>query len=312
MTERNTTVSHDLSSPTPALTLLRGPLPILAAAVLWGTTGTAATLGASHAPAAAVGSAGLVLGGFLLFLTGRGAWALIAGGDRSTRRTLALGAVAVAGYPLTFYPAVSEAGVAVATVITLGSSPVFSGLLAWWADRRRPDPRWTVATAAAVAGCAVLVLGSEGGGADPVRPLGVLAALAAGFSYSAYALIAERLIRRGHGSSAVMGALFLGGGLLALPVVAALGAGWLATGSGAAVALYLAVFTVFLAYRLFGQGLRHTPAVVATTLTLAEPAVAALLGVLVLHERLAPASWTGLAVLVLGLAVLRAPSPRRP
>ncbi|WP_306367931.1 DMT family transporter [Nocardiopsis sp. CC223A] len=304
-------MSHDLSSPTPALTLFRGPLPILAAAVLWGTTGTAATLGASHAPAAAVGSAGLVLGGFLLFLTGRGARSLIGRSDPATRRALALGAVAVAGYPLTFYPAVAEAGVAVATVITLGSSPVFSGLLAWWADRRRPDLRWTVATAAAVAGCAVLVLGSEGGGADPVRPLGVLAALAAGFSYSAYALIAERLIRRGHGSSAVMGALFLGGGLLALPVVAALGAGWLATGSGAAVALYLAVFTVFCAYRLFGQGLRHTPAVVATTLTLAEPAVAALLGVLVLHERLAPASWTGLGVLVLGLAVLRAPAPGR-
>lgn len=304
-------MSHDLSPAAPALALLRGPLPILAAAVLWGTTGTAATLGASHAPAAAVGAAGLVLGGFLLFLTGRGARALIARGDRATRRALALGAAAVAGYPLSFYPAVAEAGVAVATVITLGSAPVFSGLLAWWTDRRRPDPRWALATAAAVTGCAVLVLGSEGGGADPVRLPGVLAALAAGFSYSAYALVAERLIRRGHASSAVMGALFLGGGLLALPVVAALGAGWLATPGGAAVALYLAVFTVFLAYRLFGQGLRHTPAVAATTLTLAEPAVAALLGVLVLHERLGPASWTGLAVLVLGLAVLRAPSPRR-
>ncbi|MDT0329603.1 EamA family transporter [Nocardiopsis lambiniae] len=303
-------MSHDLSSTTPAPTLLRGPLPILAAAVLWGTTGTAASLGPAQAPAAAVGATGLVLGGFLLFLTGRGSWSLITRSDRATRRLLAAGAVAVAGYPLTFYPAVAEAGVAVATVITLGSSPVFSGLLAWWADRRRPDVRWAVATAAAVIGCAVLVLGSEGG-ADPVRPLGVLAALTAGFSYSAYALIAERLIRGGHGSSPVMGALFLGGGLVALPIVLALGTGWLATASGAAVALYLAVFTVFCAYRLFGRGLRHTPAVVATTLTLAEPAVAALLGVLVLHERLATVSWIGLGVLVVGLAVLRTPSPRR-
>ena len=303
---------HAPSSPPPALALVRGPLPILAAAVLWGTTGTAATLGASHAPAAAVGSAGLVLGGFLLFLAGRGARPLITRSDPATRRTLAVGAVAVAGYPLTFYPAVAEAGVAVATVITLGSSPVFSGLLAWWADRRRPDPRWTAATAAAVIGCTVLVLGAKDGTADPVRPLGVLSALAAGFSYSAYALVAERLIRRGHGSPAVMGALFLGGGLLVLPVVAASDTGWLATGSGIAVALYLAVFTVFCAYRLFGRGLRHTPAVVATTLTLAEPAVAALLGVLVLHERPSPASWIGLAVLLSGLAVLRLPAPPTP
>lgn len=71
--------------------------------------------------------------------------------------------------------------------------------------------------------------------------------------------------------------------------------------------LYLAVLTTFLAYRLFGLGLRHTPASVATTLTLAEPAVAALLGIAVLAERPTPLSWAGLAVL---LPALAAHSPR--
>lgn len=37
--------------------------------------------------------------------------------------------------------------------------------------------------------------------------------------------------------------------------------------------------TVFLAHRLFGYGLCHTPASAATSLTRAEPAVAAALGV---------------------------------
>ncbi|MEE2047050.1 EamA family transporter, partial [Nocardiopsis tropica] len=92
---------------------------------------------------------------------------------------------------------------------------------------------------------------------------------------------------------------------------AATGAAWLATVDGALVALYLAVFTVFLAYRLFGHGLRHASASVATTLTLAAPAVAALLGVAVVGERLSAVSWAGLAVLALGLAVLRAPARRR-
>ena len=300
------------SAPAARTPLTQGPLPILAAAVLWGTTGTAGSFAPASAPAAAVGAAGLVLGGLLLFLTGRGSVALLTRSDRSTRWTLALGAVAVAGYPLSFYPAVANAGVAVATVITLGSAPVFSGLLAWLTGRSRPTARWTVATAAAVLGCAVLVLGSElGGGGSAVRPSGVLLALAAGFSYSAYALVAERLIRRGHSSPAVMGTLFAGGGIAVLPVVLATGTAWLATVNGALVALHLAVFTVFLAYRLFGHGLRHTTASVATTLTLAEPAVAALLGVLVVGERLSAVSWTGLAVLALGLAVLRAPGRRR-
>jgi drug/metabolite transporter, DME family len=45
-----------------------------------------------------------------------------------------------------------------------------------------------------------------------------------------------------------------------------------------------------------------------TSLTLAEPAVAAVLGVAVLDERLPAASWGGLAVLAAGLVLLAAPT----
>ncbi len=292
--------------------LASGPLPILGAAVLWGTTGTAGSFAPTSAHPAAIGSAGLVLGGILLFLAGRGSTSLVTGSDARTRRLLLLGAVAVAGYPLSFYPAVANAGVAVGTVITLGSAPVFSGLLAWCTNRTRPTARWGAATVAAVIGCAVLVLGPDlTGTPTPVNALGVLLALVAGFSYSLYAIIAEKLIRRGHTSGAVMGTMFAGGGVLVLPVVLATGTAWLATVNGALVALHLALFTVFLAYWLFGHGLRHTPAATATTLSLAEPAVAAVLGVALVGERLPLVSWSGLVVLALGLAVLRVPLPER-
>lgn len=304
--------------PNPTLSRLAGgPLPILGAAVLWGTTGTASSFAPADAHPAAIGSAGLVLGGILLFLAGRGSTAaLLTGSDARTRaRTwgaLLLGAVAVAGYPLSFYPAVANAGVAVGTVITLGSAPVFSGLLAWCVDRVRPTARWAAATAAAVLGCAVLVLGPDlTGTPTPVNAQGVLLALVAGFSYALYAIIAQKLIRRGHTSGAVMGTMFAGGGVLVLPVILATGTAWLATVNGALVALHLALFTVFLAYWLFGHGLRHTPAATATTLSLAEPAVAAVLGVTLVGERLPVVSWSGLVVLALGLAVLRVPLPKR-
>ncbi|WP_267912739.1 EamA family transporter [Streptomyces adelaidensis] len=64
------------------------------------------------------------------------------------------------------------------------------------------------------------------------------------------------------------------------------------------------MFTLCLAYRLYGRGLRRTPVSVATALTMGEPAVAAVLGVAVLGERLPAASWCGLAVLALGLVLL--------
>ncbi|MGW0755827.1 DMT family transporter [Streptomyces sp. NPDC002814] len=295
----------------PDARLLTGPAPILISAVLWGTTGTASSLAPDGAPAAAIGSAGLTLGGILLFLTSRGARSLPAGCTRRERWLLVLGALAVAGYPVTFYPAVARTGVAVTTVIALGSAPVFAGLLSWMTGQSRPTARWTLATAAAVLGCALLVLGPElTGHATPMDVTGVVLAAGAGLSYAVYSLIGGRLITRGHASDAVMGVLFGAAGLLVLPLVLLMDTQWLTTARGAAVAGYLALFTVALAYRLFGYGLRHTPASTATSLTLAEPAVAALLGVTVLGERLPTASWCGLAVLALGLVFVSADTGR--
>ncbi|MER7188343.1 EamA family transporter, partial [Streptomyces hyaluromycini] len=214
----------------------------------------------------------------------------------------------VAGYPLAFYPAVARTGVAVATVIALGGAPVFAGLLAWFTSRSRPSVRWATATAAAVLGCTVLVLGPGlAGDGAPVDVLGVVSAGLAGLSYAVYALVGGRLIAHGHASGAVLGVMFGGAALLVLPVVLWGAGGGLLTMRGALVVLYLGAVTTFLCYRLFGHGLRRTAPQTATTLTLAEPAVAAVLGVAVLGERLPGVSWCGLAVLALGIVLLAVP-----
>ncbi|MGW2960998.1 DMT family transporter [Streptomyces sp. NPDC001220] len=291
---------------------LAGPVPILTAAVLWGTTGTASSLAPAGAPAAAVGAAGLVLGGLLLLLTAPGARTLPRACTGGERRLLVLGALAVAGYPLTFYPAVARTGVAVATVVALGGAPVFAGLLGLLTRQSRPTVRWASATGAAVLGCTVLVLGPAlAGDGAPVDTLGVLLAGLAGLSYAGYALVGGRLIARGHASGPVMGVMFGGAALFVLPVLLWSAGPWLLTARGTLVVLYLGAVTTFLCYRLFGYGLRHTTAQIATTLTLVEPAVAAVLGVAVLGERLPAVSWCGLAVLALGIVFLTLPAGSR-
>jgi DME family drug/metabolite transporter len=291
---------------------LSGPVPILVTALLWGTTGTASSLAPAGASPAAIGAAALTLGGLLLFLSSRAARVLPRTCTSRERGLLAVGSVAVAGYPLSFYPAVSRTGVAVATVIALGSAPVFAGLLAWLSGQARPTARWAWATVIAVLGCGLLVLGPRlAGGSASVNPLGVLLAATSGLSYAAYSLIGGNLIRRGHASDGVMGAMFGGAALLVLPVLLLSNERWLLEPRGLAVVVHLGVITTFLAYRLFGLGLRHTSAQVATTLTLAEPAVAAVLGVAALGERLPVASWCGLAVLAAALAFLTVPARRR-
>jgi DME family drug/metabolite transporter len=76
------------------------------------------------------------------------------------------------------------------------------------------------------------------------------------------------------------------------------------------IAGYLAIGPMFVAYLLFGIGLRSIRSSTVTTITLLEPVVATVLAVLVVGERLAPVGWVGLGLVLTGLAVLV--SARRP
>jgi drug/metabolite transporter, DME family len=281
---------------------------VLAAAAAWGSTGTAAHFAPASAASASVGAARITIGGALLLITavgtadrGRAMMGLMAGGDRPwrTRAAIALAAAAVAGYQICFFTAVRLTCVAVGTVVAIGSAPVLTGLLTRLTGGPPLGRRWGLATAAAVAGCAVLVTGGRAAG---VRPDGVLLALLAGLCYAVYAVAAGSLIARGSPETAVMGLLFGGAAVLLVPVLTATPAGWLLTGRGLAVAGYLGVVTTAFAYLLYGRGLRTVSVPVAVTIGLAEPAVAALLGLVVLGERLGS---TGVAGLILiGVALI--------
>jgi DME family drug/metabolite transporter len=221
----------------------------------------------------------------------------------SWRAVLLLAAVAVAGYQICFFTAVRATGVAIGTVVAIGSAPGWTGLLTLLTGGPRPGRRWALATAAAVAGCVVLV---TGGRASGVSPAGVALALAAGLCYAVYAVVAARMITRGSAESAVMGLIFGGAAVLLAPVLAASATGWLLTLRGLAVVCYLGVVTTVVAYLLYGRGLRTVPVPTATTLGLAEPAVAAMLGLIVLHERLSGAAIAGLVLVGLALATMAA------
>ncbi|MEO3853591.1 EamA family transporter [Acrocarpospora sp. B8E8] len=273
---------------------------IVAAAVLWGTAGTAGAF--ASAGSVSLAAARLVIGGSIL--------ALLFLRSRAFSRDLVLGAVCVAAYQLCYFAAVARTGVAIGTVVAIGSGPVFTGLLSWALDRTTPSARWLGGTLAAVAGCAVLVLGGGSeGGADPG---GIGLALIGGLLYASYAVTAARAIDRGAPSDTVMGTMFGGAAVLMLPVLLLSGPGFLTTPSGLLTALYLGAATTALAYVLYGRGLRTTPVATAATLALAEPAVAALLGVAVLDERLTPLSWAGLALLATSLIVVALPERRVP
>ncbi|MEV4893950.1 EamA family transporter [Nonomuraea sp. NPDC055795] len=278
-----------------------GPSAVVGAAVLWGTAGTAGLL--VSADSVALAAARLVIGGAAL--------ALLASPElrSALRPSLLLGAVAVAAYQLCFFAAISRTGVAIGSVVAIGSGPVFTGLLSWLLHGRRPSARWSAATTAAIAGCAALI---AGGGAQAGGQVlsGILFALAGGLLYAYYAVTAARAISQGLTSNAVMGVLFGGAAAIMLPILLWQGMDWLTTPTSLAAVLYLGLGTTAFAYFLYGRGLRTTPVATAATLALAEPAVAALLGVVVLGEHLALLSILGLALLAISLVTVALPEPR--
>ena len=285
-----------------------GTTDVLGAACLWGTTGTVRTF----VPAAtnlSVAALRLVVGGVVLLAVGNGARRLLAA--RRHWALLGLGAAAMVTYQTAFFSAAARTGVAVGTVVTIGSAPAFAGLLGAATGQAPLTRRWSAATGGAVAGSVALI--ASGAGADAgVEPLGIGLALLSGLAYATYATVMSGLIARGETSGAVTAALFALAAVVVAPVLLTGPTAWLLRPGGALVALYLGAVTTAGAYLLFARGLRTTPATTATTLTLAEPAVAAVLGVAVLGERLDATGVAGLALLAAGLALLVLPTGSAP
>ena len=277
---------------------------VLIAAVLWGTTGTARALAPADAAPLAVGAVRIAIGGVLLVLI-----ALARGTLFATRWPVipaVIAAAAVAIYQLAFFEGVARAGVAVGTILAIGSSPAFAGLFAWLSLRERPTTRWLVSTAIAIAGLVLLVLpGSTG----PLESAAVFLPLIAGAGYAVYATASKRLLRFGD-NVAVAAIAFGGGAVLLVPVLLVVDLSWLADPRGVIVVVELGVVATAIAYILYTAALVRLPVSHGATLSLAEPLTASLLGTLILGESLAPIQLAGAALVAAGLLALAlAPTP---
>ena len=91
---------------------------------------------------------------------------------RDELATTTYGVLAMAGYSALYFPAVQLAGVATATVVSIGAAPLLSGAAHTFSGAR-VDRRWLTSTSVAVVGmCLVVLPGSH----DPASRLGILLA----------------------------------------------------------------------------------------------------------------------------------------
>ncbi len=292
-----------------------GALFVLAASVLWGTTGTAATFAPDVSPLA-IGALAMGFGGLLQAASAARPMMAFSSSLRRQWRTVALGSSAVATYPLAFYSSMHLAGVAVGTVVSIGSAPLASAVIERIVDKRPFTRRWAAGAVLGVSG-AVLLCVAEAGHADQAvatdagwsTSVGIGLGLLAGLTYALYSWSAHRLINTGVPSAAVMGAVFGAGGLLLMPVLALTGAPFVSSWQNLGVGVYMALVPMFAGYVLFGWGLARVRASTATTISLSETVVAAVLAVVVVGERLPALAWVGAALVAGSLFALTLPAP---
>jgi DME family drug/metabolite transporter len=278
---------------------LSGAWLILAAAVCWGTTGTAQAFAPPEAQSAVIGAARLALGSLTLLVFTHWRGSLPHGRRFPFWNTLLAGAC-MAAYQLFFFAGVRLTGVAVGTVVAIGSAPILAGLLARLLRGEPLERRWALATVLAVSGCALLM---ASGRAIQVNAVGLLLALGAGASYAIFAVTSKTVLER-TSPEAAMAVIFSLGALLLAPAYFTNDLAWLGQPRGFLVILHLGLVTVALAYSLFAYGLKQVPVASAATLTLAEPLTAGILGVFLLGERLPLPAWMGVGLIFAGLGIL--------
>lgn len=273
-------------------------LAVLLGAMLWGTTGTAQTFMPQTVHPLAVGASRLAVGGFTLLII-----MLILRKINFRNwpwKSTIMAALAMAIFQYCFFTSIRLTGIAIGTVVAIGSAPMFAGIIEWLIQKRRPTKVWLSATSMAIVGCVLLFSNKEG---MVVNPIGISLSLCAGLLFAFYSLFNKAVLEKAEAIPSVA-VIFSVSAIMLMPFLFIFETEGLLTLPGISTMIYLGIATTSIAYILFSVGLRNIPSSSAVTLSLAEPLTAAILSVAVVGERLALTSWTGIALLLGGILVL--------
>jgi inner membrane transporter RhtA len=235
-------------------------------------------------------------------------WAIarpeLRGRARADLRLIAALGVVLVSMNITFYEALSRAPLGVVvTVEFLG--PLAVAIIG---SRRAVDVLWVV-----LAGAGVALLAENRGGS--VHIAGIVLAATAGFFWALYILLAVRVGQKFPGASGLAPAMALGAVLMAPWGIYTAGH-HLRDAQLVGAAVGVGLLSSALPWSLEIEALRRLPPHVFSVVLSLEPAVAALTGLLFLHEHLLGRAWIAIALVVLASAGAaghrRPPTPSTP
>lgn len=303
-------MTRPATTPHPGLGLAQ----VCLAGVLWGTGGLALRLLREDVPMSVLvvgawrmGIATVVLLAVVVALRQRADLVALLR-DRPGRAAL-VGA-GTGAYQALYFASVVDAGVTVATVVSLGLAPVLLTVAEAVRDRRMPGRTRVLVLLGALLGLVLVSLATEPSGAMPHPVRGLLLAVASGTTYAVTTALAPA-VARGHTPLALTTVATTAGALVLTPLAvwsAAQGSPWTTTETRPLLLLaYLGVMTMALAYLLLYAGLRTAPASSAVVASLLEPVTAAVMAAALLGERLGVLGVVGSGLILLAVVGLREP-----
>lgn len=286
----------------------RGIVAISVTGMLWATIGISVRLLQDHADLDSVVIlfwrlvvAGLAL---VLIVGANGARSLLAEVRRPDRGArLLVVSVGSIGFQLSYFYAVADVGVAVATLVTLGLAPVAAVGVESARARQWPAPLTLAVLICALTGLALVSLSGSTEIVAPHPTRGLILAVLSGLLYAGSTLISRGLSGRLSPQVLTAGTTLIGLVLL-LPPALVMGAAVPLTAPVLGGLAYLGLVTTVIAYMLFYLGLRTTPGGVAMVLTLLEPATAVVLAAVLLAEPITLTSGSGALLVLTAVAVL--------
>ena len=189
------------------MTLTNSRLFVVCAAVCFATTGTAQQLGPDASSPIAVATIRFFIGSIVLFIITflrPGRPRIVELAPLATRVWIAT-AFGQALYGAAFFSAVRSTGVAVGTVVALGSAPLITGVITVISSRKAPSLSWLGTTVFAIIGMSLIV---ASGKESQVTVSGVVLALCAGLGYAIFALGSKTILSSGVSSELAMAKVF--------------------------------------------------------------------------------------------------------
>ncbi len=279
-----------------------GTTQVLFAGVLWGTSGTIASFFPQTASPLGIGALKLVVGGLCLIIilgiTSKGIW--FASSSRIYPKHVLIAAFGIAVTQVMIFLGVQLAGVTIATMVFIGSSPLFTGIFSWIWHKETQKRSWLISSCIVITGCLFMATSgdSEIQGIQIMK--GSTSALLAGASWALVGTIIKEM-QKSASSLEVSVLVLSSGAILLFPIAAIQGFSWITEPHVSELAFALGGLSAALPYLLFNMGMRHIPVPHAFLYGLTEPLTASMLGILLLGERLSLLGIVGYCLVIGGL-----------